>query len=546
MTAIQKGGSSLRTFMLGGFATLLALVLAMAAIGLVQQRALHQRIEYMVEANVKLLDAAGRLQALNGEIGITARDIVNTSNVAAQKENMKRLKAAQAKFGETANAVKAAVETANPGETEHIAKLAAAFAQTQVIFDEILNHVDEADFDAARDSIFKKLRPLQQQVSAQLNDFQERLGTGAEGSATQAERAYGNAILVLGVGVLVCIVVGALIALRVVGRVMTPVGQAMDLASRIAAGDLTARAKVDGDDEVARLLGALNGMAEQLRATLTQIHEEAEKVARQAASLTTEAAGAGQRSQAQVEKIMQVAASVEQMSASISEVSQSASGVEKASGEARQLTEEGNSSMEHNLAEIAQMVSNVDTSQTVIRNLNHELEQINAITNVIKEIADQTNLLALNAAIEAARAGEQGRGFAVVADEVRKLAERTQQSTTEIAGMLAKIDQSAVQAVAAMDQVRASVDSGASDTREVGEKLHRILDATIQVSNLVTTIAGATREQSTTSEVTARSIEAVSGLTGETDATIRGVAATAQEMQTVSTTLQSLVNKFRV
>ena len=546
MTAIQKGGSSLRTFMLGGFATLLALVLAMAAIGLVQQRALHQRIEYMVEANVKLLDAAGRLQALNGEIGITARDIVNTSNVAAQKENMKRLKAAQAKFGETANAVKAAVETANPGETEHIAKLTAAFAQTQLIFDEILNHVDEADFDAARDSIFKKLRPLQQQVSAQLNDFQERLGTGAEGSATQAERAYGNAILVLGVGVLVCIVVGALIALRVVGRVMTPVGQAMDLASRIAAGDLTARAKVDGDDEVARLLGALNGMAEQLRATLTQIHEEAEKVARQAASLTTEAAGAGQRSQAQVEKIMQVAASVEQMSASISEVSQSASGVEKASGEARQLTEEGNSSMEHNLAEIAQMVSNVDTSQTVIRNLNHELEQINAITNVIKEIADQTNLLALNAAIEAARAGEQGRGFAVVADEVRKLAERTQQSTTEIAGMLAKIDQSAVQAVAAMDQVRASVDSGASDTREVGEKLHRILDATIQVSNLVTTIAGATREQSTTSEVTARSIEAVSGLTGETDATIRGVAATAQEMQTVSTTLQSLVNKFRV
>jgi methyl-accepting chemotaxis protein len=192
------------------------------------------------------------------------------------------------------------------------------------------------------------------------------------------------------------------------------------------------------------------------------------------------------------------------------------------------------------------VVATAHNSVGIVSNLNDSIKKIGQISTIIKEIADQTNLLALNAAIEAARAGEQGRGFAVVADEVRKLAERTASSTSEITSAVDTIRTQTEAAVASMGEVEQEVLACENFNRLTGDALEQIVSAANEVTGLVSQIADSTKEQTSASENVARNMEDISSLTEEDSVSLRQVGAAADDVSHLANELQQLVGKFRV
>jgi len=217
-----------------------------------------------------------------------------------------------------------------------------------------------------------------------------------------------------------------------------------------------------------------------------------------------------------------------------------------AADQARAVAAEGKKGVAHGVALTQRMVQKVQSSASGIRDLNDSVQKIGAIANSIKEIADQTNLLALNAAIEAARAGEQGRGFAVVADEVRKLAERTTSSTADISATIQQIQGATETTVHAMQEVETEVLESAEYMRGEENTLGQIVSAADEVSRMAGHIASAAREQSTAVEESAKGMEQVSVLSEENNAAVAEFDQAAQALSSASAELQQLVSQFQV
>jgi len=196
--------------------------------------------------------------------------------------------------------------------------------------------------------------------------------------------------------------------------------------------------------------------------------------------------------------------------------------------------------------EMSKIAESVNQSSQFIQKLGEDSNQISAIVNVIKEIADQTNLLALNAAIEAARAGEQGRGFAVVADEVRKLAERTARSTEEITAMIASIQSGTQQAVASMQVGSTRVTEGVAMANRAGDSMKQISDGSNQVIAAVIDISSALREQSVASNHAAQNVEKIALMTEENSVVANEIAGESKKLEVMASTLESAVSRFKV
>jgi methyl-accepting chemotaxis protein len=532
-----------RTQLFAGFGIILALMIITSTIAFQKMSGMSAQVEAIASESVGNLIVASDLQDANKQIGIAVRDLVGLESVSAQKESLKDLKLSQKRFRET---LAEALKNANGGEADLLKKVDAAYKTIEPMLDDVFALVDEANYDSAKVYVHTKLRPKQIELSAVVGEYLKLQADHAKRATDESRSSYRSAATTLGFVLIVALVVGLALAMTVTHGIVEPLRRCAEFAREVACGDFTRRADASGRDEVSQLLGALNQMSDSLSKTVAQIRGEANRTAEYAQQLAGDADSAGQRSETQVGQVMSVTAAMEQMSVSIREVSSHAEGVSEAADLARSLSVEGSGKMNHNLQEVRQIVKQVEASGAVIAELSHAISQISAITTVIKEIADQTNLLALNAAIEAARAGEQGRGFAVVADEVRKLAERTAQSTSEIAGMLSRVEGKAAETVASMAAVKRTVESGAKDSEAVDGTLRQIVESAAKVSGLVTDIAAATQEQSKTTETTARSIEAISELTETTNQTIQRVKETAAEMNQVSRELQQLVGQFRI
>ncbi len=228
--------------------------------------------------------------------------------------------------------------------------------------------------------------------------------------------------------------------------------------------------------------------------------------------------------------IQQIAAAMEQFSQSVAEVANMAEDSLKDAREMRRIVEENNSNMELSVVATGKVATTVQTSSKTISDLGESIQRIGLIANAIKEIADQTNLLALNAAIEAARAGEQGRGFAVVADEVRKLAERTATSTKDITNTIAEITAISDAAVKSMQDAVTEVEGGITLIRKNGEGLKHILSATMNVSGRVDHIATASKEQSAAGESVAQSLERIADLVDNNTHSAQDAKSAAEEL----------------
>jgi methyl-accepting chemotaxis protein len=343
--------------------------------------------------------------------------------------------------------------------------------------------------------------------------------------------------------------VAALTMIAVIREILRRLGgEPLDMqavAHRVADGDLTVSMAVAAGDDTS-LAASIAQMQGNLRDAINQSRLAAEGVADAARSLAASSQQVSTSSEQQSQAAASMAASVEQVTVSIAHVSQSAADASGLAGETGKLSSEGKRLVQDTVDEINKIAASVERASAVIQTLGEQSSQISSIVSVIKEIADQTNLLALNAAIEAARAGEQGRGFAVVADEVRKLAERTTASTQEIATMIEAIQQGTQNAVREMAEGTAQVGEGVQMAARTGDSMVRIEQATGRVLAAIEDISNALREQSAASGQIAGNVEKIAEMTEENSAAVGVVFDSANRLERLSGNLKETVGRFRV
>jgi methyl-accepting chemotaxis protein len=278
---------------------------------------------------------------------------------------------------------------------------------------------------------------------------------------------------------------------------------------------------------------------------ISSIIGNAERVSKAADQLLHASEEVADRARQQSDAASSMAASVEEMAVSIDQVKESASEAHGISQEAGAISEEGAAVIHNAATEMRKISDAVQSSSAIVEDLGKQSNQITSIVNTIKEIADQTNLLALNAAIEAARAGEQGRGFAVVADEVRKLAERTSLSTTEIGGMVSKIQNGTRSAVSSMQAGVSQVSNGVQLANQAAESINRIRDGAARVTVVVNGISDSIAEQSAAGNQIANQLETIAQMSEESAIAVRHTADAARTLHTLSASLHETVARFK-
>jgi methyl-accepting chemotaxis protein len=294
------------------------------------------------------------------------------------------------------------------------------------------------------------------------------------------------------------------------------------------------------------MLAAIREMQAKLREVVMSIQSEVHSVSSTAGQLSTSAQQVAESSRQQAEAASSMAAAVEEMTVSINHVSERSEEASRISSHSGDLSQSGADVIHGVAAEMQNIEGSVKSSSVIIGALEKQSGQITEIVNVIREIADQTNLLALNAAIEAARAGEQGRGFAVVADEVRKLAERTSSSTQEIAEMVQQIQSGTRSAVASMESGVEQAGIGVDLANKAGDSILGIRSEAVRVVEVVSDISNALREQAVASGDIARNVEHIAQMAEENSAAVAETAGAAHDLGDMASKLQSLVDRFRL
>ena len=309
--------------------------------------------------------------------------------------------------------------------------------------------------------------------------------------------------------------------------------------------DLTVRARGAGSDELGQAMDAFNALMAHWQQTVGRLKHDAARLSGASTSVASATRDIAGQAQAQSEAASSTAASVEKVSVSISQVAEHAEQTQGIAQQATALSESGRETMRKAAQSMTRLAGSVQDSARLIEALAKRSAEISTIVEVIRDISEQTNLLALNAAIEAARAGEQGRGFAVVADEVRKLAERTGASTTEISALTGTIQAEVASAVAQLKQSTTQVDEGVGLSAEVEQALAQIQDGAGSTRNFVGDIAWAAAEQRSASQDIAKHVERIARMAEDSSRAIEVATDAARDLETLATAVNSQVSQFR-
>lgn len=384
----------------------------------------------------------------------------------------------------------------------------------------------------------------------QKNDVMAILTTGGVDRALVARVQSGleNGLVWMGIITLMALVVNIAQILYMRWLIVRPLKVITGNLNAVSngEGDFTCRLPLLTHDELRDVSAAYNLFAEKMSAIVQDIQSSTSQVLRSADDLTGLSSRYATNSQQQSRDAYDMAAQVEILTYTLDSLADQSANVQLISGESSDHSTRGGEVIHAAANEMHQIAQSVNESSQIIQDLGRQSDQISQIVNVIKEIADQTNLLALNAAIEAARAGEQGRGFAVVADEVRKLAERTSNSTQEITAMIEKIQSGTRLAIQSMDAGVKRVGEGALLAQQAGEAINQIKSGIGQVVSAVNEISTSLKEQAASNAQNAHKVEAIARVSEENGGAFLEMAGTAQQLDELAKNLGGLVGRFKV
>lgn len=434
----------------------------------------------------------------------------------------------------------------NDQERQLLDQLKTSASGYMTIVDQLIQRVDQDEQMQALTLLTDKLTPQGVILSRSLDALIDFNQQGAQEAAQSAAQVYQSAQWIVGVIITVALIATLLLAWLLTRSITTPLAQALRAARTIAAGDLSQPIHVQGKDEPAQLLGALATMQEQLQATIRGISESAQQLASAAEEMSSVMEQSTRGLQAQNDEIEQAATAVTQMSAAVDEVAGNAVSSAEASQASDEDSKHGHYQISETISSIQSLVNEVLDASGKAEGLALQAQDISKVLEVIRGIAGQTNLLALNAAIEAARAGEAGRGFAVVADEVRSLAQRTQDSTEEIEQMITGIQQGTQDTVGALTSSAEHASQTLHRANSAGNALEKITAAISQINQRNLVIASAAEQQASVAREVDRSLVNIRDLSTQTAAGATQTSAASQELSRLAVDLNGLVTRFIV
>ncbi|MCD5992843.1 methyl-accepting chemotaxis protein [Pseudomonas sp. CDFA 602] len=421
-----------------------------------------------------------------------------------------------------------------------------ANANYQVAQDRYLAFVADGNLEAAVAISNNEMKNAADQVEATLQKLIGINDAKAQRAGDSAEKAYSETLWTVGIFIALGVATTLFLAVLYTRSLTVPIGESLDIAQRIASNDLSRNITVQGSDESAKLIAALATMQTNLRSALSLIGDSSTQLAATSEEMHAVTEDASRTIQRQTNEIEMAATAVNQMSAAVEEVASNAASASEVTSQSSSAAMAGRTQVDETVTAINLMVSKVQITSTEVQGLAVMATDISKVLDVIRAIAEQTNLLALNAAIEAARAGEAGRGFAVVADEVRALAHRTQQSTREIEQMVSSIQSGTSNAVTAMDQTSVQAHKTLEMANGAGKALLEITRSISQINERNLMIATAAEEQAQVAREVDRSLVSIRDLSSQTSEGSNQTAIATAELSSLAADLNRLTKQFRV
>jgi methyl-accepting chemotaxis protein len=364
--------------------------------------------------------------------------------------------------------------------------------------------------------------------------------------AAEAKSFYRSCFVFVIIGAILSVAIGVAIALILAKSIVEPINRTISDTKLLSEGNLRQEILVDREDEFGQQAATIKGMVEKWREIIGNVKQASDSVASAGTQLSANAEQTSHGASQQAERAHQVATASEEMSQTVEEIARNATNIAATTAQAAKTAKDGGTTVEAAVKEVGEIASTVAESASHITSLSELSNKIGDIIGIINEIADQTNLLALNAAIEAARAGEHGRGFAVVADEVRKLAERTTGATSEVSGIIREIQSNVTSAVTSIDHVTAKVNKGVDLSSKAGAELQTIVKSVEDLQQMVQQIATAIEEMSATSDQISKDIESISGISGATSESSKEVLKASNDLSRLGVDLQGIARQFEV
>ena len=422
--------------------------------------------------------------------------------------------------------------------------LKAAVAKYLSLVDQIIVHIDAGHDSRTYDHLNVEMNVLGSLLDKTLESMISLNQQGADAAANAATSLYQRAQWIVSTIIVIALIATLLLAWALTRSITTPINQALNVARRIASGDLTGKIASDGKDEAAQLLDALADMQGNLRSTIHGIGESARQLASAAEEMSSVMEQSTRSLQQQNDQIEMAATAVTQMSTAVDEVAANAVSSAEASQASNEDSKHGHVQVSETITSIQGLVSEVISASEQAQGLADQAQDISKVLEVIRGIAGQTNLLALNAAIEAARAGEAGRGFAVVADEVRSLAQRTQNSTEEIELMITNIQQGTGTTVSALQSSAEHANQTLRRANSAGNALEKITASISQINERNLVIASAAEQQALVAREVDHNLVNIRDLSTQTAAGATQTSAASHELSRLAIDLNGLVTRF--
>ncbi|PHN32076.1 chemotaxis protein [Pseudomonas sp. ICMP 460] len=414
------------------------------------------------------------------------------------------------------------------------------------ISDQIVSLVNSGNLDGAAELLDKEGVTAYNTVNDELKIIVKSNNDQTGQAAESATRSVSKAIWSLGIGVVIAFIAAIMLGILITRSITRPLSSALKNAEQIADRDLSKTVIVDGRDEVSDLMVALSKMQKNLKDTVTEIGSAADQLASASEELNAVTEESSRGLIRQNDEIQQAATAVNEMTAAVEEVARNATGASEASEQASRNAIEGRDQVRSAVTSVTAMADEISNSTEKVENLSNRISEITKVLDVIRAIAEQTNLLALNAAIEAARAGEQGRGFAVVADEVRALAHRTQASTADIESMMKQVRTGADEAVMAMVKSKQLASKTQAEAIEAGNALNRITDGVSIINEKNMVIASAAEEQAQVAREVDRNLVNIQDLSTQTATGAHQTNASSSELSRLASSFGVLIGTFKI